>query len=267
VTQAEGERLRVATFNAGIHPEWFPEVPQRRAALIDALAGLPADVVALQEVWLAEDRSLVGEGFPHVVEADPLPVRPGGWAADGASGLMLLSRISPDSVRVVPLASSLVRRAVILTEIAGVTFLATHLTANLSHAEHPEPGGWAYEHRTQVEFILGLVEEIEGPVILAGDLNCGPERGHLAAEFGTSYDLLRGAFEANPLADRADPPCTWCPDNPMVDFPAAAVIDHVLVSGCSPLGAERIFDDPIPVEGGSSPLSDHYGVLVTLALR
>ena len=36
-------RLRVATFNAGIHPEWFPHVEARRSALIDRLASLPAD--------------------------------------------------------------------------------------------------------------------------------------------------------------------------------------------------------------------------------
>jgi endonuclease/exonuclease/phosphatase family metal-dependent hydrolase len=259
-------RLRIATFNAGIHPEWFPHVPERRSALIDELSALPADVVVLQEVWLAEDRRRVVDGvrYPHVVEADPLPSRPGGWAADGACGQVVLSRLPLESARVVELPGSLVRRAAVMARVGGVTLVATHLTADLAQAEHPEPGGWAGEHRSQVEVLLDLIEEIEGPVVLAGDLNCGPERGGLAPEFGASYHRLRAAFDANPYLDRADPRCTWCPDNPLVDHPQAAVIDHVLVSGRTPLAAERILDRPIPVDGGTTPLSDHYGVLVTL---
>jgi endonuclease/exonuclease/phosphatase family metal-dependent hydrolase len=265
---AESERLRIVTFNAALHPDWFPFVPERRRALIEALAASAADVVALQEVWIAGDRRSIrdGAGFPFVVEPDPLPAAEGFWAAEGASGIMLLSHRRLRSVRILPLPSTLVRRALVVAELEGAvpaTVITTHLSADLRQAEHPDPGGWAAEHRRQVDVLVESAASIEGPVILAGDLNCGPARGSLKPELADSYAVLRGGFGVNPYLDQDDPACTWCPDNPLVAFPAPTVIDHVMASGLVPVAAERVFDGPLLVESGtiSTRLSDHYGVL------
>ncbi len=255
--------LRVATFNAGLHPDWFHHTDERAELLVEALAGLEADVVALQEVWTGPFRDRISVGWPGVaVAADPMPPDDRPWAAEGATGIMLLTRRQPDEIRVVELDGTLMRRAVIAVRIGPVVILTTHLAAYLRHAEHPDPAGWPGENLAQGRRILELTAEVSGPVVLAGDLNCGPSGPGLVAEMDASYQAIRSGFDTNPYLEQSAPPCTWCPDNPMVTVGDHGVIDHVMARGLRPAGTRRIFDEPVILPNGSAtPLSDHYGVL------
>jgi len=256
-------RLRIATFNAGLHPEWFPYVDERAALLTDALTGLEADVVALQEVWTEPLQRLVGSAYPHSVSADPLPPAAGAWAAGGATGVMLLSREPFDDVAVVELDGLLLRRAVLTVRIGSVTIMATHLTAYLRNAEHPDPLGWPGENQAQGRRVIELAAGVPGPLVLAGDLNCGPPGPGLIGEMEESYRTIRSAFELNPYLEGPAPQCTWCPGNPMVTVGDHGVIDHVMARGLRSAGSRRIFDRPVVLpDGTATPLSDHYGVLV-----
>lgn len=59
----------VVTFNAGLARNFVPHVDARRPAIIEALAGLDAEVVCLQEIWEDADVAAVREGvkarLPH----------------------------------------------------------------------------------------------------------------------------------------------------------------------------------------------------------
>ena len=221
-------------------------------------------MVALQEVWTEPLRDRLGAGpFPHVVTADPMPHDGEPWAAEGATGVMLLSHRALTDVRVLELAGTLVRRAIIVAGVGPVTLITTHLTAYLRNAEHPDPGGWPGETAAQGRRLVELAGEIPGPVVLAGDLNCGPATAGLVGEMEDAYHLIRAGFEVNPYLDGPDPECTWCPHNPMVTVGDHGVIDHVMATGLQPIGARRILDAPVTLpDGTATPLSDHYGVLV-----
>jgi endonuclease/exonuclease/phosphatase family metal-dependent hydrolase len=52
---AVGERISLATYNAGLAPNFVSFVAERRSQTIAAAAGIEADVVCLQEVWTDED--------------------------------------------------------------------------------------------------------------------------------------------------------------------------------------------------------------------
>ena len=268
--------ITVATFNAGLLDGFIPHSRGRAGPVAAALGALDADLVALQEIWSEGDRRLVAETTPlgHVIGADPLEGDVTGFALDGTTGIMLLSRWPLLATSAVELPRYFTRRAVIVAEVdvpgGPVTVLATHLAANIRNVEHRDPGGWKGEHRTHVLEVLRLAAEASGPVLLAGDLNCGPERRDGFTEFAANYDLLRSGFETSAYADDPASTCTWCPDNPLNPFAGATILDHVMESGFRPLAWRRILDEIVEVDGDDGPvettLSDHYGVAVTLAL-
>ncbi|MDX1689506.1 MAG: endonuclease/exonuclease/phosphatase family protein [Acidimicrobiia bacterium] len=266
--------IGVATYNTGLLDGFIPHAAGRRGAIAERLERLDADLVALQEVWSAPDRDVLTDASPlrHGTAADDHLDPEPGYALDGSTGLLLRSRWPLLTTSVVTLPSYFTRRAVVVAEVDGpvgpFTVLATHLAADIRNVEHPGAEGWAGEHRAHVQTVLRLAAEAAGPVILVGDLNCGPERAGRDPEFPENYDLLRSGFESSAYADDPEAPCTWCPDNPLVHFERATVLDHVMESGFHPVSWRRIFDRPVTVEGDEgatlTTLSDHYGVLVRL---
>jgi endonuclease/exonuclease/phosphatase family metal-dependent hydrolase len=263
--------VRVVTFNTGLLRGGVPYAAERAGPVAAAIAALDADVVSLQELWEDADRTAVIEAaagrFPHAVAADPLEPLPGDWGFAGNTGVAVISRLPILETAVISLESSIVRRvvlrAIVATGTGPVTILATHLTAWLRSVAHAAgPGGWSGEHRAQCERIADLARSIDGPVVLAGDLNCGPARGGVP-ELPGSYGVLRAAFEFSPYADDPDSRCTWCAGNPLVHEEADTIIDHVMSSGIAPLRWERVLDRPLDLPDGSEGrVADHYGVAV-----
>ena len=70
-------RLRIATFNAGLAEGFVPLATERQPLVAEALAGLDAEVVFLQEVWspeaVAELTETTSATFPEAVFPEPVP--------------------------------------------------------------------------------------------------------------------------------------------------------------------------------------------------
>lgn len=200
----------------------------------------------------------------------------------GRNGLVLLSRLPLGDGGHMALDSFFTQRAVlwqeVITDAGPVHVFCTHLNAALDEVEY---GGafesWEAEQAHQADQLLewmgGRAEGSEDRIIL-GDLNCGPAvPPEITGEFEETFARFTDAGFTSPYLAQEAPPCTWCADNPLTESATSRVIDHVLLHG-APAAAEaatlRIMTETITVEGVEGPedipLSDHYGVAVTLGL-
>lgn len=262
--------MRIVTFNAGLIDVLIPHARERVLLTAERLPDLDADLMALQEVWTAYDLEVLTDAVADthtVIGADPLPDAPGPWVQDGRCGLALMARLPLASVSVVPLDSYFVRRAVIRVEAATgegpVLVLAAHLAADIPPIPHPAPGGWAEEHMSQVEEVISIAAGWDGPVLVVGDLNCGPSLPGMEPEFEAGYRRLREAFPRAPHEEQGGPVCTFCIDNPLQFLEYSSLIDHVLTRGIeAPATARTVLDEPLTIDGGEARLSDHYGLEV-----
>jgi endonuclease/exonuclease/phosphatase family metal-dependent hydrolase len=157
-------------------------------------------------------------------------------------------------------------------DLGPVHVFATHLSPVFSDIPYPGDGTWEAEQRAQIERLLALIEEkvpAGEPVVVLGDLNTGPELAGIAGEVPENFSLLPASGLVVPYVEAVpDPGCTFCAENPLVggaDDDESVLIDHVLVRGLRPTSVDRIFDEPVPVAGTDSRLSDHYAVMVTFA--
>ncbi len=259
-----------------------PYVRERLAALPDALRGVAADVVCLQEVFRHRHRALLqgslADLYPYSAGVEARPLRFG-------TGLMVLSRFPIESSR-----SRLFRRRFLEERIivySGMLHCVLtvpglgrchvfdiHATAG-GIGRHPESTAAEACRGAQIDEIVSLAKAHSDDVaVVAGDLNAGPH-----ASPANYRQMLDGGF-----VDRCRPPnggspssspldVTWDPQNPLVaDGPEARLapqrIDHVFARGrgpgaCAVRSARVVFDEP-SVRVGSDrrvPLSDHYGVL------
>jgi endonuclease/exonuclease/phosphatase family metal-dependent hydrolase len=80
-----GEPTVIATYNAGLAVGFVAGAEDRAPQVADAVAGLDADVVCLQEVWapahVAALEDAAAESFPNQIFADPLPAESTGKPA------------------------------------------------------------------------------------------------------------------------------------------------------------------------------------------
>ena len=280
--------LRVLTLNTGLTEirlfgaalyEDVPHVPARAAHLAEALRGVDADIVLLQELvpqrvkvrLAAELRAL----YPHRA----------GIAEDSrfyGTGLLTLSRHSMEQARCTSFAQQTLEEGLFgprgmlactvrTPGLGRMRVFNLHATAGGAY-RRKRRGGAADRRSAQVaEAIEAAGAPFDGTVVLAGDFNCDP------AADPTAGGLLRGAgFEAAAagLPDEARPPGTWDPANPLNRSRAAGParrVDHIFMR---PGGDRRIavdsvrivLDEPaVPVPGGAAlPVSDHYGLLAEL---
>ena len=190
------------------------------------------DVLVLLEVSPGWEAALarLDTQFPHrVVEA-----------RDGNFGIALMSRL--------PLSSS----AVVASEPLGFPTIVASLDASGNElgvvATHPmiPLGGGNYEARnTHLRGLADLLENIQGPRLLAGDLNASMwDRNYRMLENRSGLRNVRGGHGIAP---------TWPTFLPIAMIP----IDHVLVS--EEVGVED-------VRTGPGIGSDHLPLVVTLAL-
>jgi endonuclease/exonuclease/phosphatase family metal-dependent hydrolase len=160
--------------------------------------------------------------------------------------------------------------AVIDAPLGKVDVYCTHLSPVFATIPYPrDSGSWAEEQAAQIRALSAWIADSKetDTVILVGDFNTGPAEPGIDPEVPDDYAALASGY-ANFYAS-ADPECTFCEDNPLVNDSTSVLIDHVLVSGFDGEGSgERIFMDTIPVSTCDTTidgaLSDHYGLEMTL---
>jgi endonuclease/exonuclease/phosphatase family metal-dependent hydrolase len=258
-------------------PGWWRHIRRERFERIATLIGdLEADVVALQEVALltpsgalvdqpAELAALTGRQVRYAaVHAYPLVEPEGGHSIGAATwgnallteeplvdGFALGLPVGEDAAFVEPAGSGL--------PLAGMSFrdapYGTREPRCVVGGRLQRPGGsaiWvldthlayagANQRRAQATAIAEIIDRLDGPLVLLGDLNAAIED----AELGPLTDRLDDAFAATgvPQGDAARRSC------------GLSRIDHVLVRGLRVLGCE------VHVAAGDA--SDHWPVVATL---
>jgi endonuclease/exonuclease/phosphatase family metal-dependent hydrolase len=279
--------LKVLSFNAGLLDVRLAgfsvlrpaaSLAERFASLPAALRALDADILLLQEIYEPGHKS----GLVAQLQADyPFnAVSPLRGPSLVPASLLTLSKHPLRSLgfhrfRHMPLGEKLLdNKGFLLAEVdtpAGALLTANvHTTAGGSrHPEHPRSD--AIRGR-QIAQLLTTVQ-LEQPVLLAGDLNCGTVSP-------SNYAQLMGAGYADlwPLLRPGDTGWTWDPDSVLNrggthtawGCPAQR-IDLLLLNAkararFSPVAIDRVFENAtVPVAGAESvTLSDHYGVCATL---
>ena len=280
--------LRILTLNTGLTEirlfgaalyEDVPHVPARAAHLAEALRGVDADIVLLQELVpqrvkvrpAAELRAL----YPHRA----------GIAEDSrfyGTGLLTLSRYSMEQARCTPFAQQTLEEGLFgprgmlactvqTPGLGRVRVFNLHATAGGAYRRKRRLGAADRRSAQVAEAIEAAGAAFDGTVVLAGDFNCDP------AADPTAGGLLRNAGFEDVVAgvpDEARPQGTWDPANPLNRSRAggpARRVDHIFVR---PSGDRRtavdsvrvVLDEPVvPVSGGAAlPVSDHYGLLAEL---
>lgn len=258
-----------------------PWIDARRRELAKALTESGADVICLQEVFRRPHRRDLArsltETHPHVAGLDH-PGLPLG------TGLMVLSRhpipeARPAEFRAAILEERLAVRMgflscrIDLPDLGPTRVINFHLSAGgLRH--HPEAPAAEELRSRQID---ELVEAAGTPgaerAILAGDLNAGPQtsRANLRKVLGAGF---RDAYaEGAPPSEQA---FTWNPKNPVITGEANRAlppqrIDHVFLrrDGAQELTASEavvaLHESRVDLaDGRRVPLSDHYGLSVTI---
>ena len=269
-------RLRIATLNAWGFPAPLAERLHRRMrALAAGIPALGADVLALQEVWAADARSLlvaggVRAGLTHV------------YASDGpfmGGGLVLLSRFPFTAARFESYALNGVphrpahpdfyggkgfQLASIATEVGPVSLVNTHLHARYRADVHHQYTG----HRAaQWVQLASALAEVPGPIGLAGDFNF--DDGH---DEYRAFTGLTGVSDAAAVVGQLEP-TVWrgnpyranrtSPDH-RIDF---VFTRDGVAHGVRATAARRIFDEVLVRHGERFAVSDHAGVLAEVEIE
>lgn len=245
------------------------------AAIGERLAEMPADVIAFQEVWTERARDVllqagVRAGYLHHWYIED---------AIGGSGLMVLSRLPILESHFEPFALSgypeqlqngefLSGKGFAYLRILGpdgpFTFLNTHLHAryrkNVSHQYAPHRIG-------QIIQLASRARQHSEPALMVGDFNL--------ADDGPEYRVLKGLTGMRDAAvELDDRRFTVLRENPYRTRRSNIAkrgkrIDYVFVrdgseSAFRPLSLDRVFDEPIQLEGKRGAYSNHAGLLAEI---
>lgn len=197
---ADCPRIRALTFNAFsiLFHEHHEELTRLGA---EAVVAEGADIVAIQEVWLARDAATYAEalrdaGLVHQIEHTTDAV-----LARGSSGLLLASRFPIVAKRFVPFRSAAapywmwppdwyankgVLEVVIETDAGLLRVLNVHV-----HADYA-PGGYLRERLGQSMELAALMRERSDlPVVVLGDMNSQPDEvSHAVLTEGTGAEVV-----------------------------------------------------------------------------
>ena len=259
-------RLRVLSWNL-----WWRFGPwKERAPAIEAsIRALDPDVVALQEIWGAQDgatfASQLGErlGYEHAYAHR--------FDIDGVLfGNAILSRWPIAETEHWPLPAppdGEELRTLVMAEIDGprgrVQVFCTHLN-------------WRFDHsairQDQVRYICERIAERrprDYPPILCGDMNAPPDSVEIQMLTGrTSIPVAKLVFHDAWEVAGVGPGLTWSNENPYaaIDLEPSRRIDYVFVGWPRAHGAGHVTSCEVigqqPVDGVVP--SDHYGVLAEL---
>lgn len=204
------------------------------------------------------------------------------YTYNGHNGLLLLSRHELKNTEFTTLESTIVQRSVLhataaLPELGDIDVYCTHLAANLSDVPYPGDtfAGYKEEQAAQIDAMLSWIDETASTdnIVLMGDMNTGPAKAGLTAEFPNNFKMLANKGYQNPYLDKDAPACTYCGDNTLNNNDANQVIDQVFLGFTTPISivsAERAYTNPVDIEDEngdtiSTNLSDHYGLRVTVS--
>ena len=281
--------LRLLTFNTGLTEirlfgaalyEDVPHVVPRAARLAPAVRGLGADIVLLQELVPQHVKTALAAAL-----RDLYPHR-AGIGEDSrfyGTGLLTLSRHPIEDAACAPFAEQTFEEGLfgprgmlgctVRTPTLGpCRVINLHATAGGAYRRRRRQGAPDRRSAQVAEAIAAAGAPFEGPVVLAGDFNSDP-----ATDAATGERLRATGFAdvASLAPDSARPPATWDPANPLNRSRAGGAarrVDHIFVRsrGGQPVevsDARIVLDEPaVPVpDGDPVPLSDHYGLLATLA--
>ena len=281
--------LRILTFNTGLTEirlfgaalyEDVPHVVARAAHLAPALRSVGADIVLLQELvpqrvkkaLAAELRDL----YPHRAGIDEDTRFYG-------TGLLTLSRHPIEDATCTPFAAQtfeeglfgprgMLSCTVRTPGLGPCRAINLHATAGGASRKRRRQGAPGRKSAQIAQAIEAASAPFEGAVVLAGDFNSDP-----ATDPTTGPRLGAAGFAdvAARLPEPERPPGTWDPANPLNRGKASGAarrVDHILLRppaghGVEPSAVRIVLDEPaVPVSGGDPlPLSDHYGLLATLA--
>ena len=281
--------LRVLTFNTGLTEirlfgaalyEDVPQVPARAAHLAAALRGVDADIVLLQELVPQRVKKRLA-----VALRDHYPHR-AGIAEDSrfyGTGLLTLSRHPIEGAACTSFARQTLEeglfgprgmlRCTVLTPALGpVRVLNLHATAGGAYRQKRRKGTPDRRDAQIAEAIDAAAAPFEGTAVLGGDFNCEPATAPWVDRRLQDAGFADAAASA---PEDAGAPGTWDPENPLNRSRAsgpARRVDRIFVREgggrpAAPAEARIVLDEPaVPLPGGESlPLSDHYGLLATLA--
>ena len=268
-------RLRVLTLNVwGLPLGLTRHHDSRMQAIGEGFARSGADIIALQEVWTADARTLLADagkraGYRAIWHRE---------AAFGGSGLMVLSRLPITGHRFTRFrlaglpqrphhADFYAGKGFVSIELASdagpLTLVDTHLHAGYSAADAPD------EYRgiraAQAVEIAASLRAVQTPVVATGDFN--------TSEDDEAYAILLGLSGLRDLAvvlDRRQATCLSPHPYRGVDSDASR-IDLVLARGgpstrLEAISIDRTFDEPLAFGDEPGAYSDHAGLLATLEL-
>jgi endonuclease/exonuclease/phosphatase family metal-dependent hydrolase len=286
ISSAAEPVLRLLTLNLGLQavPLPFggrlavaPHVAERLRAAPASLQACGADIILLQEVFVARDRdvlvSALRDSHPYAHWAPPAPSLFG-------NGLLILSRLplancSYHTFRHHPFVPRAIwERGFIGVDIqtprgGSVRLVNVHLSPDAPYSAPDDASSRPYRAR-EINDLIAEAATSEVPVILAGDFNAGPElcrddyarvlrAGHIDAFARVHGDASVPTFDKeNPLVGRG----------PYGRWPSLRA-DHVFLPADSALdavSADIVLRETCVALGrrGACTLSDHYGLLVTL---
>ena len=194
----------------------------------------------------------------------------------GRNGVVLLSKSEFDVTDHLVLDSFLVQRAVLHATFkddpAATHAFCTHLATSTEAPYNGNFEGYKEEQAAQIDAMVAFIDEsaADSPVVLMGDMNTAPVIApDLSGEWEDNYAKFETAGFTSPFAKNADPICSWCSDNTLVDDSSnSRIIDHVFLRAVDrdDLAAQRIMDHLVSVDVEGAPmemnLSDHFGVWV-----
>lgn len=262
--------LRVLTCNIyNTSADW----ERRRPVLIDAMRQHAPDLVALQETVLIpgydQARDVLDDGY-HVVNSQAR--LPGSWGASLASRWPVRNVHELDqavSPRAEPWCTTIIAEIDVPAPIGPLLFVNHFQSAHVAQEFEREQ-----QALLAAQAIERMVAEQDHHVILAGDLNAGPEAASVRflmgrqSLAGTSVCYLNAWDRLHP----GKPGHTFTARSPLVaaehrDWPSQR-LDHILLrfgEGGGPsldiTGCEVVFDQPV---NGVWP-SDHFGLVADFA--
>jgi endonuclease/exonuclease/phosphatase family metal-dependent hydrolase len=268
-------KLRFLTLNVwGLPWPVGTDVPQRIAAIGDALPGLAPDVAAFQEAWTADTRVALARAGSSagLVHAFPDPEGP------GQGGLLLLSRHPLRDARFVPYtlngfperidhADYWGGKGYVAVEVGSAddafAFVATHM-----HARYAERALDPYVgHRmAQVVELAAALRALPGPLVAVGDFNF-EER----YEEHTVLTGLTGLADVARALDRREDTVRWEGSVVRPLGRGGARVDYAFCrngrgASLRPLSIERVLDRTVGIAGRTTNYSDHAGLLLELEL-
>jgi endonuclease/exonuclease/phosphatase family metal-dependent hydrolase len=243
-------RLRVLSWNVWGLPAFSTNLPERMAALPDAIAKLDPDVVLLQEIWAESDGARVRDGLARHGYSHATHLA---HTEHGMTGLFTASKLPLKHVGFHPFASGRIGHSIwhlewIASKGVGSFLLQTplgELAVQNTHLQAQyETDVYAAERLSQVSEIVQLNRKSSLPLVLGGDFNTGSE------------DLPRQALlDLVALSDAMPSP------RPDTIFVRGNQTTAIRVVG------SREISEPVRLQNGvTTELSDHPAVLVDLEL-